>query len=202
MMTLVSLAATVSNIATAFMKFYPILKTGLVIAGILTTAHIVLKVSTGDISSVTVVQWVQPALIMAMGFLGEKTAKRLARSLITRALRIPPQALNSFKAFENFIGSEDILLDIDDMIVYTEKGLRVAGEFDLIEKGPKTKPIIILYKGGHTVSTLLHEYVHYRQWKYFVGAPSQVDWQNFSNIKNNRKDLEKVAYLVSNIFEK
>ncbi len=108
----------------------------------------------------------------------------------------------SFKAFENFIRHKGILLDIDDMIVYTEKGLRVAGEFDLIEKGTKIKPIIILYQGGHTVSALLHEYVHYRQWKYFVGGMSQADWQNFSNIKNYRKFLEDVAYFVSNIFAK
>lgn len=202
MMTLVSLAATVSNIATAFIKFYPILKMGLVVAGILTTAYILLKVSTEDIPSVMVVEWAQLALITATVVLGEKIAKRFAGILITRALQIPPQALISFEAFGKFIESRGVLLDIDNMIVYTEKGLRIAGEFDLIEKGPKTKPIIILYKGGHTVSTLLHEYVHYRQWKYFVGGLSQADWQNFSNIKNHRKSLEDVAYLVSNIFTK
>jgi hypothetical protein len=202
MITLVSLAATVSNIATAFIRFYPILKTGLVVAGILTTVHILLKVSTEGISSVTGGQWAQTALIAATVLLGKKIAGILARNLITRALQIPPQAMISFKAFGNFIESEGVLLEIDNMIVYTEKGLRVAGEFDLIEIGSITKPIIILYEGGHTVSTLLHEYVHYRQWKYFVGALSPADWQNFSNIKNYRKSLEEVAYFISNIFEK
>lgn len=71
----------------------------------------------------------------------------------------------------------------------------------MIDKDTCTQPIIMLHKGGHTVSTLIHEYVHYFQWKYFVGG-TRHDWITFINIENYERYLENVAHFVKAVFLK
>jgi hypothetical protein len=56
-------------------------------------------------------------------------------------------------------------------------------------------------KGGHGIRTLIHEFIHYRQWKHFVGG-TRYDWANFMSIGNYKKCLENVAYFVGNVFLK
>jgi len=199
--SLASVISTMSNIGAAFVKYYPILRVGLVIADILTVTNIVLKAITQGLSSVTVGEWAELALITTTVFFGGKIARRIAKRLISRALRIPMGILRSFDGLSDFIRSKGIILEIDDMIVYTKKGARVIGEFDLIDGKTYTQPMIVLHKGGHTASTLIHEYIHYFQWKYFVGG-SRYDWINFINISNYEKYLDDVAYFIGEIFSK
>jgi hypothetical protein len=132
---------------------------GLVVADILTAAEIVLKALTQGISSVTAGEWTQLALITTTAFFGGKIVRQIAKSLISRALRVPSEILQSFKGFCTFVRSKGILLEIDDIMEYTKSGERVGGDFDLIDKIGYSQPIITLYKDGHNVSTLIHEYI-------------------------------------------
>jgi len=199
--SLLSITGTMANIASIFMRYYPVLRIGLVIADILTATKIVLKAITQGISSVTAGEWTQLALITTTVFIGGKIARQVAKSLISRALGIPAEILQSFKGFSAFVKSKGILLEIDDMAVYTSEGTQKLGEFYLRGEGLNPKPIITLYQGGHKVSTLIHEFVHYFQWKYFVGG-TRLDWENFINIKNYERYLDKVAYFVGDVFLK
>jgi len=181
-----------AQIGRTFIQYYPILRAGLVVLDILTAANIVMKAITQGISSVTVGEWAELALITTTAFLGGKVARRVAKSLISRALKIPAGTLRSFRGFAGFVKSKGILLEADDVIMYSKSGRRVFGEFDLVGKGLNPKPVITLYKGGHNVSTLIHEFVHYCQWKYFVGG-TRYDWQNFAHIGNYAKHLEDIV---------
>jgi RHS repeat-associated protein len=202
LMTLISVTSTMANIGRAIIHYYPILKVGLIVADILTAANIVLKAITSGISSVTVGEWTRLALITATAFFGGKVARSVAKRLIRRALKIPAGILRSFKSFGNFVRSKGIFLEIDDLIVYNKDGAQVLGKFKFIGEGLNIKPMIVLHKGGHTISTLVHEYVHYYQWKHFVGGLSRADWQNFSSIGNYKECLENVAYFVADVFFK
>ena len=201
MMTLLSVASTISNIARAFIKYYPILKAGLVVADVLSVTNIVLKAITQGISSVTVGEWAELAIITGTAFFGGKAARHVSKILIRRALGLSDDVLKSFKGFSQFIKSKGIILEIDDLIKFNRKGQRVLGNFDFIGNN-SDKPIIYLYKGGQTISTLIHEYVHYFQWKYFVGAGTKYDWLNFSSIGKTKEHLESIAYFVSDVFLK
>lgn len=199
-MTLISIMSTMSNICRAFMKYYPILKVGLIVADILCVTNILLKAITQGISSVTAGEWAELALITGTAFFGGKAARRVAKVAIKRALGLTDDALRSFKGLSRFIKSKGIILEVDDIIKYNKEGKKVLGSFDLVGKNAD-KPIIYLNKGGHTISTLMHEYVHYFQWKYFVGG-TKYDWLNFSNIGQTKDHLEAVAYLIGDVFLK
>jgi len=199
--SLLSITGTMANIASTFMRYYPVLRIGLVIADILTAANIVLKAITQGISSVTAGEWTQLALITTTVFIGGKIARQVAKSLISRALGVPAEILQSFKGFSAFVKSKGIILWIDDAIKYTEDGKQAIGEFDLIDKVIYTEPIIKLHRGGHNISTLIHEFVHYNQWKYFVGG-TRHDWLNFISIPKYERYLEHVAYFVRDVFLK
>jgi RHS repeat-associated protein len=200
MMTLISIMSTMSNICRAFMKYYPILKVGLFVADILCVTNIVLKAITQGISSVTAGEWAELALITSTALLGGKIARRVTKALIQRALGLTDDALRSFKGLSQFIKSRGIILEVDEIIKFNKEGKKVLGCFDLVGKDADT-PIIYLHKGGQTISTLIHEYVHYFQWKYFVGG-TQYDWHNFSNIGQTKEQLEAVAYFIGDVFLK
>ncbi len=199
---MIEISATIANIGRAFIRFYPILRVGLFVADILAATNIALKAITSGISSVTAGEWTQLALITATAFFGGKAARKIAKSLIRRALKIPAGTLRSFKSFGSFVKSKGILLEIDDMIVFNRKGLRAFGDFDFVGSGLNTKPIITLHKDGHNAATLIHEFIHYHQWKYFVGGLSRADWQNFINIPGYYDHLDDVAKFVKDVFLK
>lgn len=182
------------------MKYYPILKVGLFVADILCVTNIVLKAITQGISSVTAGEWAELALITSTALLGGKIARRVTKALIQRALGLTDDALRSFKGLSQFIKSRGIILEVDEIIKFNKEGKKVLGCFDLVGKDADT-PIIYLHKGGQTISTLIHEYVHYFQWKYFVGG-TQYDWHNFSNIGQTKEQLEAVAYFIGDVFLK
>lgn len=202
MMTLLSVTSTISNIGRAFIKYYPILRVGLIVADILAVTNIVLKAITQGISSVTVGEWAELAIITATAFFGGKIARRVAKVLIRRALGIPAGAIRSFKVFSKFVKSKGILLEIDNLVVYGRDGKQLQGAFDIVQRGLNSKPIIYLYNGGHDLSTLIHEFFHYHQCKKYVGVLSRQDWINFINIDKYAGHLEDIAYFISDVFLK
>ncbi|MDO8335744.1 MAG: RHS repeat-associated core domain-containing protein, partial [Candidatus Saccharibacteria bacterium] len=199
--SLVSITGTMANIASMSMKAYRYVRIGLAIMDIYTAVNIVYKALTQGISSVTAGEWATLVLMTTTVLAGGKIARSIAKALICRALEISAETAQSFKGLQAFVKSKGILLQIDDVIKDSKNGKVAIGEFDLINKVVYTEPIIMLHKGGHTVSTLMHEFVHYRQWKYFVGG-TKYDWDNFRRIGKYDEYMEKVAYFVSDVFSK
>ncbi len=200
-MSLIEVTGTLAQIGRAIIKYYPILKYGLAFADVLSVINIILKAITQGISSVTIGEWTEFALITGTAFLGGKVARRIAKSMIMRALEIPARALGSFKILRRFIQSKGVLVFVENFVKYNDYGERVLGRFRLLGGEDTSRPVIYLYKGGEKVSVLIHEFVHYRQWKRFVGG-TDYDWRNFSSIKNVRKNFEAIAYFVGDVFSK
>lgn len=193
--------ATMANIGRAFIRFYPFLKWGLVIDDILTLTRIALKVFNGGLSAVSAWEWTEFALITASAIAGGSIARRIAKTLICRALKIPLGITKSLPLFKKFIEAEGVIVEISRISKYTKYGEPIAGEFDIIE-GAISKPMITLYNNGHDIATLIHEYLHYHQWKKYVGILSRQDWINFINIDKYEFYLDSVAHFVSDVFMK
>ena len=190
-----------SNFNQNTSKYYPILKTGLIVADVLSVINIVIKAITQGLSSVTIGEWTELALITGTAFFGGKIARRIAKSLIMRALKIPMRALGSFDGFRRFVEAKRIFVFTQNFIKYNDDGQRVLGSFDFLDRENTSLPVLYIYRGGKKLSIIIHEYVHYREWKYFVGG-TYYDWMNFSDIGNNYEHLEAIAYFVSDVFMK
>jgi RHS repeat-associated protein len=203
--SLISVMGVMANIARTFMAYYPVLRVGFFVADILDAAAIVMKALTQGISSVTAREWANLALITATAFFGGKIARQVAKRMINWALKIPAGICHSFETLANFVKSKGIIIGMDyttKTVVKGGKEFEVLGEFVPIDKGIYTELIITLREGGRNISTLLHEYTHYIEWKKFVGSGGRWDWNNFRSIGNYDEYLEHIAYFVSDVFSK
>jgi RHS repeat-associated protein len=199
-MTLLNVMATAARIGRLFIKYWPVVRAGLIIADVLNATAIVIKIITEGPASVTAGEWAEFGLILTTALFGGKAARAVAKALIRRALRIPISALGSFKFFKRFVQAQNVIVEASDLQVIGRSGSIIRGQFELIEQAGRTRPIIYLYRDGRNIRSLLHEFVHFAQWRLFGQGMSRQTWKAFLITNNNAIKLEKVAYFVEEIF--
>ncbi len=153
-----------SKIGMAFMRFYPIMKYGLVVADILELTAIGLKIFESGWSSVTPSEWATVALITSTVLFGGKAARMIAKGIFKRVLGLTTRLLGSFDKFIDYLRSFGIDVRTLQRIGVDSNGKIMRGAFRPMRDGlGRIYAEITVFKNGlGKCSTVLHEFVHYK----------------------------------------